>query len=103
MASSLKIQKIQSKITNLQVEHQKLLEKRHQEIAALIAKTDLAAIDDEILMGAFLDISQKMITDKKGQEAWQKAGEKFLHISVMRQKTAPAQTAPQPPQAAVES
>ncbi len=52
MSAYAKIRIIESKISALQARYQQLLEHRQRDIAALIARLDLAHIDDPTLVGA---------------------------------------------------
>jgi len=78
MSASAKIRNIESKITALQAKHQQLFEQRQRDIVALIAKLDLANIDDKILVGALMFIKEKVTFDDQITKAWLSAGDRFL-------------------------
>lgn len=81
MKSSLKLEKIQSKIDTLKSQHQKLVEQRHKEITTLVSKANLTDFDDKTLMGGLLHLAQTLTTNPEQKEAWQQAGLTFLRKS----------------------
>lgn len=87
MSASLKIRQLESKISDLQSQHQILLKERQQEIAVLFSTVDLAHLDDKILLGYLLFLKDKITTQDRMLEAWHDAGEKFLRRS--KPKTRP--------------
>src|SRR5207247_1133377 len=66
------------KLSGLQNQHQILLRERQQEMAVLLSATDLADLDDKILVGGLLFLKDKITTQDPIVEAWRDAGEKFL-------------------------
>lgn len=78
MKASLKINQIESKISDLQSQKQRLLAERQKEIAALIAALDLAILEDKVLMGGLQFLKDKVTTKDPIVEDWQNAGERFL-------------------------
>ncbi len=81
MIASTKVRIIESKISALQAKYQQLLEQRQRDIAALIARLDLAHIDDKILVGALMFVKEKVIADDSITEDWRDAGSRFLRRS----------------------
>lgn len=78
---------LESKISDLQNQHQLLLKERQQEIASLLTAVDLAHLDDKTLMGGLLFLKEKSTTQDPILEAWRDAGEKFLRRT--KSKTCP--------------
>lgn len=81
MKSSLKLEKIQSKIEALKSQQQQLIEQRHKEITTLISKANLTDFDDKTLMGGLLHISQTLTINPQQKEEWHQAGLTFLRKS----------------------
>jgi len=78
MTASIKIRQLESKISDLQTQHQLLLKERQQEIAVLLSVVDLTHFNDKTLVGALFFIKDKITTQDPILEAWRAAGEKFL-------------------------
>ncbi|MBA3814376.1 MAG: hypothetical protein H0X26_07810 [Alphaproteobacteria bacterium] len=81
MGASVQLRQLESRISDLQNQHQRLHKERQQEIAILISTIDLAHLDDKTLVGGLLFLKEKITTqDPTGLallEAWYAAGEKF--------------------------
>ena len=75
------MRQLESKISDLQTQYQRLLNQRQQEIAALLSAIDLAHLDDKTLMGGLLFLKGKITTQDSMVEVWRDAGEKFLRRS----------------------
>ena len=84
MSASIKMRQLESRISDLQTQHQVLLKERQQEIAILISVLDLAHLDDKTLLGGLLFLRDKITTQDPMVEAWHTAGEKFLRCSKPR-------------------
>lgn len=78
MSASIKLHHLESKISDLQKQHQLLLKEREKEIASLISSVDLAHLDDKTLAGGMLFLKEKITTQDSITEAWHVSGEKFL-------------------------
>lgn len=78
MRASLKINQIESKISELQSQKQRLLEERQKEIALLIATFDLASLEDNVLIGGLKYLRHKITIQDPIMEDWRTAGERFL-------------------------
>jgi len=89
MSASTKLHQLESKISELQKQHQLLLKERQQEIAALISMVDLAQLDDKTLMGGLLFLKEKITTQNPMMETWHTAGEKFLRQYKLRTSSFP--------------
>ena len=76
--SLLKIQRLESKIADLNIQYQQLLEQRHQEIAGLVSRVGLQNIDNKTLVGGFLHLAHHLRTTPSQKEAWHQAGQTFL-------------------------
>ena len=81
MTASIKIRQLESRISDLQNQHQLLLKERQQEIAVLLSAIDLAHLDDKTLLGGLLYLKDKITTQDPMVEAWHAAGEKFLRYT----------------------
>ena len=81
MKSSLKLEKIQSKIEALKSQQQQLINQRHKEITTLIAKVDLSETENATLVGGLLHVAQTIATNPEQKEAWHQAGLTFLRKS----------------------
>lgn len=75
-----------TKLHHLETKIADLIEKRHGEIATLIAKTDLPTLDNKTLMGGLLNLKEQLAANSTQQEAWREAGEKFLRKSGKRKR-----------------
>lgn len=78
MKSSLKMQQIESKIADLQSQHDQLIQKRNSEVAELVLKVGLHTIDNKTLVGGLLHVLNVINTNPSQKEAWHDAGQKFL-------------------------
>lgn len=78
MTASTKLHQLESKISDLQTQHQLLLKERQQEISILLSSVDLAHLEDKTLLGVLLFIRDKITTQDPILETWQDVGEKFL-------------------------
>ena len=78
MNASLKIQKFEAKISELQSQYQTLLQERQKEIVGLISKLNLTHVDNKTLMGGFLFLQNKITTQDSIVEDWFDAGSRFL-------------------------
>ncbi len=75
---SKNMQRIASKISDLQSLYQQQAQRRQEQIVTLLSRVDLAPVDDPILMGAFLFIQNKLTTKDPIVEDWNVAGARFL-------------------------
>ena len=75
---SKNMQRLASKISDLQSLYQQQAQRRQEQIAALVSRVDLTSVDDPILMGAFLFIQNKLTTKDPIVEDWNNAGIRFL-------------------------
>ena len=75
---SKNMQRLASKISDLQSLYQQQAQHRQEQIAALVSRVDLMFVDDPILMGAFLFIQNKLTTKDPIMEDWNVAGAQFL-------------------------
>lgn len=89
MSASTKLHQLESKISDLQKQHQLLLKERQQEIATLLTAVDLAHIDNKMLTGGLLFLKEKISIKDPIVEVWREAGEKFLRYT--KPKTRPHQ------------
>jgi hypothetical protein len=78
MTASLKIQKLDSKITALQAQQQELLKQRLLDIAQHISRLNLAQMDDVKLVKGLLFLQDRINKEDPALEDWQHAAEKFL-------------------------
>lgn len=78
---SKNMQRLASKIFDLQSLYQQQAQRRQEQITALVSRVDLAPVDDSILMGAFLFIQNKLTTKDPIVEDWNNAGARFLRQS----------------------
>jgi hypothetical protein len=78
---SKNMQRLASKISDLQSLYQQQSQRRQEQIAALVSRVDLTSVDDPILMGAFLFIQNKLATKDPIVEDWNNAGIRFLRQS----------------------
>lgn len=76
-------ERLNKKLECLKEQEKKLLEKekmiqrnRYIEIGKLAYKAKIGSLDEKLLLGAFLEISQKMKTDSH-QKSWEKLAEDF--------------------------
>ncbi len=60
MSASKQLRQLESRISDLQNQHQRLLKERQQEIAILLTAVDLAHLDDKILVGGLLFLKEKL-------------------------------------------
>ena len=72
------MRQIKSKIDELQSRYQQQAQRRQEDIATLLSWVDLTPVDDSILMGAFLFIQNKIITQDPLVEDWNDTGLRFL-------------------------
>lgn len=75
---SKNMQRLASKISDLQSLYQQQAQRRQEQITALISRVDLTSVDDPILIGAFLFIQNKLTTKDPIVEDWNAAGARFL-------------------------
>lgn len=87
------LRQIESKISDLQKQHQHLLTQRQQDIASLITSLNLAHIDDQILIGGLMFLKDKITTQDPLAENWRDAGGRFLR------RTKPQKHSPSAPPA----
>lgn len=78
---SKNMQRIASKISDLQSLYQQQAQCRQKEIIHLLSWVDLTHLDDAVLMGAFLFIQNKLTTKDPIVEDWNHAGAQFLRQS----------------------
>jgi hypothetical protein len=78
---SKNMQRLASKISELQSLYQQQSQRRQEQIAALVSRVDLTSVNDPILMGAFLFIQNKLTTKDPIVEDWNNAGIRFLRQS----------------------
>ncbi|MBT4880515.1 MAG: conjugal transfer protein TraD [Alphaproteobacteria bacterium] len=81
MNASLKIEKLEAKISGLKSQYQLLLHGRQKELAELISKLNLTHIDNKTLMGGFLFLQSKITTQDPIVEDWHNTGARFLRQS----------------------
>jgi hypothetical protein len=87
MTASLKIQKLDSKITALQAQQQELLKQRLVGIAQHISRLNLAQMDDVKLVRGLLFMQDRITKQDPDLEDWQHAAEKFLRKPKSKNKT----------------
>lgn len=75
---SKNMQRLASKISDLQSLYQQQAQRRQKEIICLLTRVDLTSLDDSTLMGAFLFIQNKLTTKDPIVEDWNNAGIRFL-------------------------
>jgi hypothetical protein len=75
---SKNMQRLASKISDLQSLYQQQAQRRQEDVVHLLSWVDLTAVDDPLLMGAFLFIQNKIITKDPIVEDWNNAGIRFL-------------------------
>jgi hypothetical protein len=78
---SKNMQRLASKISDLQSLYQQQSQRRQKEIIHLLSWVDLIQLDDAVLMGAFLFIQNKLTTKDPIVEDWNNAGIRFLRQS----------------------
>jgi hypothetical protein len=78
---SKNMQRIASKISDLQSLYQQQAQRRQKEIIHLLSGIALTSVEDPILMGAFLFIQNKITTKDPIVEDWNVAGARFLRQS----------------------
>ena len=78
MSASVKMRQLESKISDLQTQYQRLLPQRQQDIATLITFLDLASMEDAALVGGLMFVKSKVTTQDPIVEGWRNAGERFL-------------------------
>lgn len=89
MAKGLSVADIERQLAELQARKKELIAKRGDEIGTLATRCGLGEVDDEILVGAFLEIAAKF--NEKGSPAvaqWRTAGNQFLSSGKRGPKTA---------------
>ncbi len=72
------MQRLASKISDLQSLYQQQAQRRQEDIVHLLSWVDLTQLDDALLMGAFLFIQNKITTKDPLVEDWQSSGARFL-------------------------
>lgn len=75
------MQRLASKISDLQSLYQQQAQRRQEDIVHLLSWADLTQLDDALLMGAFLFIQNKLTTKDPIVEDWNNAGIRFLRQS----------------------
>jgi hypothetical protein len=105
---SKNMQRLATKISDLQSLYQQQAQRRQEQIVALVSRVDLTFVDDPILMGAFLFIQNKLTTKDPMVEDWNVAGMRFLRQSKPQNFTpftsnAAPQATHRPPQKQPES
>ncbi len=55
-----------------------VLDQRHTEIARMVTRVGLESLDDNVLVGALLEIQGTAATHPEQKEVWRKSGEMFL-------------------------
>lgn len=75
---SKNMERLASKIYDLQSLYQQQAQCRQREIIHLLSWVDLTQLDDAVLMGAFLFIQNKLTTKDPIVEDWNVAGARFL-------------------------
>lgn len=78
MSVSIKLRQLESKLSILKVQHQHLLSERQKEVVALLGSIELTSMEDDILLGAFLFLKDKVTTQDPIVEDWQEAGRRFF-------------------------
>ena len=76
--SAKNMQRLASKISDLQSLYEQQAKRRQEDIAHLLSWVDLTQLDDAVLMGAFLFIQNKITTQDPILEDWNDAGARFL-------------------------
>jgi len=95
------MQKIESRISELQSQYKKLIDDRNREITKLVSKLELNQYDNETLMGGLLFVQNTLSSNPQLLEEWKSAGETFLQKSKTRipknkSKTVSSKTETQP-------
>ena len=78
---SKNMQRLASKISDLQSLYQQQAQHRQKEIIHLLSWVDLTQLDDAVLMGALLFIQNKLTAKDTIVEDWNNAGIRFLRQS----------------------
>ncbi|MEN8237050.1 MAG: conjugal transfer protein TraD [Pseudomonadota bacterium] len=74
-----KLDKLDSKIKALLEERHSLIEKKAQDLAQTILKAELGFVDEEILLGALLELKQEISSpDSDKIEKWRTVGREFF-------------------------
>ena len=91
---SKNMQRLASKISDLQSLYKQQSQRRQKEIIHLLSWVDLTQLDDAVLMGAFLFIQNKITTKDPIVDDWNATGARFLrqqksqNLSPFRENTA---------------
>ena len=72
------MQRLASRISDLQSLYQQQAQRRQEDIVHLLSWVDLTQLDDALLMGAFLFIQNKLTTKDPIVEDWNDTGLRFL-------------------------
>ncbi len=72
------MRQIESKISALQPRYQQLAKQRQEEIASLLTSLNLAALEDNTLLGGLLFLKDKVTTQDPMVGGWRDAGSRFL-------------------------
>src|SRR5260221_2702214 len=92
MTASLKLQRLESKISKLDSQKQDLLKQRLDETAELMSKLNLANLNDKLLVGALLFIQERITRGDPMTEDWHQAGERFLRKNRANRKSSSKKT-----------
>ena len=80
MTASLKLQKLESKISALKAEQDQLLQQQANHIAKIILRLELGHGEMSTLTGCLLMFRDKVSANATELEVWRLAGEKFLRV-----------------------
>lgn len=80
MTASLKLQKLESKISALRAQQDQLLQQQANDISKIILRLDLGRVEMSMLTGNLLEFREKINTKAPESEGWRQAGEKFLRV-----------------------
>lgn len=73
-----KIEKLDEKIKSLLQEKKNLLEKRAKDLAHLLIKSDLHLVEEEVLIGALLELKDDLTSSSDKQDKWRARGKEFF-------------------------
>lgn len=80
MTASLKLRKLESKISALRAQQDQLLQQQANDIARIILRLELGHGEISTLAGCLLMFRDKVNNNAPELEGWRQAGEKFLRV-----------------------
>lgn len=87
MTASLKLRKLESKISVLRAQQDQLLQQQANHIAKIILRLELGHGEISTLTGCLLMFRDKMNNNAPELEGWRQAGEKFLRVGKAKAPT----------------